>query len=187
VDDVAEPDSFADLDTDMLTDGLGDRNRSLSPEGDNAWDTLLSSITPDPQPPSVGSSFASNTAASAAASQNTSATSSSRTSLTGRTESAEESLEQPCESGCENSDTEGDEDEDVPENPLTRFPAARRSYADVTRGEAGGADDEDPLEALGGRLAVQHILRTLSRRDDLRDEWWAGVGLSRRLSDEPSN
>ena len=27
-------------------DGLGDRNRSLSPEGDNAWDTLLSTVTP---------------------------------------------------------------------------------------------------------------------------------------------
>ncbi|KAL7814414.1 hypothetical protein V8C26DRAFT_143773 [Trichoderma gracile] len=43
-------------------DGLGDRDRSLSPEG---WDTLLSTLTPDPQPPSATSSFA-----SAAASQN---------------------------------------------------------------------------------------------------------------------
>ncbi|GAB1312558.1 hypothetical protein MFIFM68171_02768 [Madurella fahalii] len=40
-------------------DGLGNRNRSLSPEGDNVWDTLLSTLTLGPQPPSVGSSFAS--------------------------------------------------------------------------------------------------------------------------------
>lgn len=37
-------------------DGLGDRERSLSPEG---WDTLLSTLTPDPQAPSANSSFAS--------------------------------------------------------------------------------------------------------------------------------
>lgn len=39
-------------------DGLGDRDRSLSPEADGAWDTLQSTLTPDPQPPSAGSSFA---------------------------------------------------------------------------------------------------------------------------------
>ncbi|KAI1778620.1 hypothetical protein F4818DRAFT_406625 [Hypoxylon cercidicola] len=39
-------------------DGLGDRDRSLSPEAGAAWDTLQSTLTPDPQPPSVGSSFA---------------------------------------------------------------------------------------------------------------------------------
>lgn len=37
-------------------DGLGDRERSLSPEG---WDTLLTTLTPDPQPPSANASFAS--------------------------------------------------------------------------------------------------------------------------------
>lgn len=37
-------------------DGLGDRQRSLSPE---MWDTLLTTLTPDPEPPSLNSSFAS--------------------------------------------------------------------------------------------------------------------------------
>jgi hypothetical protein len=55
-------------------DGLGDRNRSLSPEGDN-WVTLRSTLTPDPLPPSVSSSFA-----SVAASQTTGNT--SQTDLT---------------------------------------------------------------------------------------------------------
>ncbi len=43
-------------------DGLGDRQRSLSPE-DN-WDTLLTTITPDQQLPSADSSFTSASAAS---------------------------------------------------------------------------------------------------------------------------
>ena len=48
-------------------DGLGDRQRSLSPEDDpgtDAWETLLNTITPDAHLPSADSSFAS-TAASA--------------------------------------------------------------------------------------------------------------------------
>lgn len=46
-------------------DGLGDRERSLSPDANGTWDTLLTTLTPDPQPPSAGSSFASATAPSA--------------------------------------------------------------------------------------------------------------------------
>lgn len=92
------------------TDGLGDRNRSLSPDEDGVWDTLLTTLTPDPQPPSAGSSFASATAsASASASQSQSAAASSRTSLTGP-EAAEDTFEQPCESGLDNSDSEGQEE-----------------------------------------------------------------------------
>ncbi|RFU77238.1 hypothetical protein TARUN_5019 [Trichoderma arundinaceum] len=73
-------------------DGLGDRNRSLSPE---VWDTLLSTLTPDPQPPSVGSSFA-----SAAASQSAGPPS-APPSAPGL---ADEATDPACESGHENSD-----------------------------------------------------------------------------------
>lgn len=47
-------------------DGLGDRQRSASPDDDldNAWETLLTTLTPDPNLPSAESSFTS-TAASA--------------------------------------------------------------------------------------------------------------------------
>ncbi|KAK0643022.1 hypothetical protein B0T16DRAFT_415106 [Cercophora newfieldiana] len=164
-------------------DGLGDRNRSLSPEGDNVWDTLLTTLTPDPQPPSVGSSFAS-ASASAAASQ-APATLSSRTSFAGP-DTAEESFDPPCESGCENSDTEGDEDDEMEQNPLTRFPtglrSSRRSYADVTRNV-----DDSPLEMLGGIGGMQRIVSNLARREDIPDEWWAEAGLSRTLSREASS
>ncbi|KAG9255719.1 uncharacterized protein F5Z01DRAFT_635336 [Emericellopsis atlantica] len=52
--------------------GLGDRTRSPSP---GHWDTLLTTLTPDPQPPSASTSFVSNSAAQsamAASSSNTS-------------------------------------------------------------------------------------------------------------------
>ncbi|KJR82891.1 uncharacterized protein SPSK_04014 [Sporothrix schenckii 1099-18] len=47
-------------------DGFGDRRRSLSPEV-NSWETILTTLTADPQLPSVGLSFASSTSALAAA------------------------------------------------------------------------------------------------------------------------
>ncbi|PSR80566.1 hypothetical protein BD289DRAFT_455252 [Coniella lustricola] len=71
---------------DASVDGLGDRNRSLSPEGDGVWDTLLSSITPDPQPPSAGTSFQSTSApapAPASVSASTSASISASASVSG--------------------------------------------------------------------------------------------------------
>ncbi|KAJ4306274.1 hypothetical protein N0V88_001072 [Collariella sp. IMI 366227] len=155
-------------------DGLGDRNRSLSPEGDHVWDTLFTTLTPDPQPPSVGSSFAS-ASASAVASQSTAAAS-SRTSLT-----APDTTEEPfgvCEeSGCDNSDTEGEDDELF----MPRFmPSDYRSLFTQT------SANDDPLEFLGGIGGMQRLVRNLAGREDIPDEWWAEVGLSRTVSREAS-
>jgi hypothetical protein len=167
-------------------DGLGDRNRSLSPENDDVWDTIVTTLTPDPQPPSVGSSFASASASASAAASHSAATGSSGTSLTGPDTAEESAFEPPCESGCENSDTEGDEDDEMERNPLMHFPSGlrtgRRSYADVTRSHSG----DDQLELLGGIGGMQRIVRNLARREDIPDEWWAEVGLSRTLSRETS-
>ncbi|OIW23704.1 hypothetical protein CONLIGDRAFT_140707 [Coniochaeta ligniaria NRRL 30616] len=112
-------------------DGLGDRDRSLSPEGDNAWDTLLTTLTPDPQPPSVGSSFAS--VASAVASRTT-ANESSNTSLTGRDTGAEEStFEQPCDSDDEGEPVEFEVDLDEANASNEPSGAQANSYADAVR------------------------------------------------------
>lgn len=158
-------------------DGLGDRNRSLSPEDEGVWDTLLSSITPDPQPPSVGTSFASTSApASGPTSQNTEASANtSHTNTTAPTsiDALEFDFEPPCESGGDNSDTEGEDDE-LPQLVLRRF---GRSYADVTRSQR----EEDDLEIMGGVESMQRIVRNLARREDIPDEWWADAGLSRSL------
>ncbi len=176
-------------------DGLGDRNRSLSPEGDNVWDTLLSTLTPDPQPPSVGSSFASASASASAAASQGAATGSSSTSLTGPEVADDSALEHPCESGFEGSDTEGDEDPDSRTRPrlesrrmdhmlalfAPRGPyGSRRSYADVARRTSRSNSNDD----LTGML---RIVSNLARREDIPDEWWAEAGLSRTLSRETSS
>ncbi|KAF6839438.1 hypothetical protein CPLU01_01858 [Colletotrichum plurivorum] len=148
------------------TDGLGDRNRSLSPDEDGVWDTLLTTLTPDPQPPSAGSSFASATAsASASASQSQSAAASSRTSLTGP-EAPEDTLEQPCESGLDNSDSEGQE-----ENPFSfsrgwrSLPQAMEhwtmNYPSRHRRFVSDLDANDP-----SRISFVRADRSFGSRDD---------------------
>ncbi|KAK6841590.1 hypothetical protein PG987_002450 [Apiospora arundinis] len=82
-------------------DGLGDRDRSLSPDDGGVWDTLQSTLTPDPQPPSVGSSFASTTA-SVATSQTTA--SSANTSVT----HPDETADLPCEPVGDDSESDGE-------------------------------------------------------------------------------
>lgn len=167
-------------------DGLGDRNRSLSPEGDNVWETLLTTISPDPQPPSVGSSFASASASASATASQGAATGSSRTSFTGRMEIDEllASFEPQCESGCEtSSDSEG-EDDGYQMGPVPDPIPYSRSYADVTR-SSGGSND-NPVAILGGIGGMQRIVMGLAQREDIPDEWWAEAGLSRTLSRDAS-
>ncbi|KAK9782539.1 hypothetical protein AB5N19_09117 [Seiridium cardinale] len=159
-------------------DGLGDRERS--PEDDSAWDTLQSSITPDPQPPSVGSSFASTTV-SAAASQTTA--SSSNTSVT----NPDEAVEPPCDPVDENagSDGEGNREAEGLRVGLSRRPtphSGRRSYADVAADVPRADDDgDDSLEWLS---QMQRIVQGLAARQDIPDQWWAAVGLTRSMTSE---
>lgn len=79
------------------------------------WDTLWSTMTPDPEPPSVSSSFTSHPTASQVPT-NPSSFSDSRPM-------DEFSLEPPCDSGCENSDPE----EDGPSNNGQAPEGRRRS------------------------------------------------------------
>lgn len=160
----------------VYNDGLGDRDRSLSPEGDGVWDTLQSTLTPDPQPPSAGSSFASTTA-SVAASQTTA--SSSSTSIT----NLEESAELPCDPVADESDTDGDagdmNGEGRTDASRQSISQGRRSYADVAA---------DVLPPSDGRVSrhewlsdMQRIIQGLSAREDIPDEWWSAAGLSRSV------
>ncbi|KAI1133312.1 hypothetical protein F5Y10DRAFT_85854 [Nemania abortiva] len=189
-------------------DGLGDRDRSLSPGSDaGVWDTLQSTLTPDPQPPSVGSSFTS-TAVSATTQVN--GTDSVNTSMT----TPNEETEPPCDPVLDNSASDGEDDigaqpivpsRDIiryanaviaersrgfsrqsPESTDTRDP--RRSYADVvaepfSRQSPESADTNDP-EWLSG---MHRIVQNLAQRVDIPDEWWLQAGLSRSMSWEDSN
>ncbi|KAF3761164.1 hypothetical protein M406DRAFT_353739 [Cryphonectria parasitica EP155] len=167
-------------------DGLGDRDRSLSPEDDGVWDTLLSSITPDPQTPSVGTSFASTSAPMSSSAATTAQESSGLSEpylehapLTLTTVTVFDP-DHACESGGDNTDTEGDEEDESRENTLRRY---ERSYADVVA-HTQLQHDEDDLEIPGDVESMQRIVRTLARREDIPDEWWAEAGLSRSLSRE---
>ncbi|KAG5951768.1 hypothetical protein E4U57_006727 [Claviceps arundinis] len=104
-------------------DGLGDRDRSLSPE---VWDTLLSTLTADT--PSVGSS-----SASAPASQTTGP--SSGTPSTAPDVVDEVQIEPVCESGCEYSDNDLDTSEYVHQVSAGNH-RRRQELRDVTLGDS---------------------------------------------------
>ncbi|KAF2833708.1 hypothetical protein CC86DRAFT_365534 [Ophiobolus disseminans] len=131
-------------------DGLGDRDRSLSPFEENLhWDNFLSTVVPDPVAPTAESSFASAAASasfsnshpsSRAGSSNTSA-SSSRTHLTVPSQHSPPTHDQfmrACDTSDDDtaSDTEADEDDTVPTaeairhryNPITLRRRSRPSY-----------------------------------------------------------
>ncbi|KAI1370500.1 hypothetical protein F4677DRAFT_438222 [Hypoxylon crocopeplum] len=157
--------------------GLGDRDRSVSPEGDEEmWDTLQATVTPDPHPPSVGSSFVSTTASTSASQGPTGL--SSHTPIT----SPGEEAEPPCDPvNDQDSHTEGGEDvdaqgprEDRPQRPA---PYDGRSYAEVA---TNASSDITVLPSAPEWLELMHlIVRGLAHRDDIPDEWWAQAGLNR--------
>ena len=154
-------------------DGLGDRDRS--PEGGEAWDTLLTSITPDPQPPSAGSSFASSSAAAAAA-----APPSNSVPVWREPRINEAPNITDCDEPTSDSNTEDDEEELEDLNTFLhihrREPSWRSSYADVARANRGAQSPDTELEGM------QRIISRLAERDDIPESWWASVGLRREAS-----
>jgi hypothetical protein len=168
-------------------DGLGDRDRSLSPEGDGAWDTLLTTISPDPQPPSMGSSFASTTASAvASASSQARSSGTSATTVDGPEDASFENVCDLIESRDPSSETDEDEEDmyELRDNVSASREQFWRSYTDMVTERAervarhSGQSDAD---GLGG---MQRIVRRLARREDIPDEWWQEAGLSRTLSRE---
>lgn len=120
-------------------DGLGDRVRSPSSE---AWDTLLSTLTPDPQPPSASSSFAS-TAATRSAGVST------NTSLSERLPS-QLIPDGPCDSGNEDSD----DAEEASRNRLRRVRPSTGRFNRLTPGPLSRPNGAtEPLTSY-----VRHIM-----------------------------
>ncbi|PFH59037.1 hypothetical protein XA68_12896 [Ophiocordyceps unilateralis] len=233
-------------------DGLGDRNRSLSPE---VWDTLLSTLTPDPQPPSAGSSFSSvpsfppnrltsapGTMDEAPADAQCDSGDHSDTSmeeddenadvrrpqlresrrrispfnLSGPT-SAEEGASWPWLQDGNRPTTTGEPNRTRGENtdgatarglPLARLLngsaeawASQGSGEEASEEESGSSGRRQTTNNGEGSLSggataatravrpsgeddwsgMQRIVSSLARREDIPDEWWAEVGLSRTL------
>lgn len=194
---------------DPTVDGLGDRQRSISPDDDNendTWETLLTTITPDAHLPSADSSFTSATAsASTDLSRNggsTNSTTSSQT-LPSSLDSTAATMHMvldpypeffnPCDYPTSSeSDTETDSDAD--HRP---FAAIRRRHRAQTRllrrpySLGSTQDNQPPIPAVSFSFSqdtadpdlqqIQAILHRLTGREDIPDEWWAGAGLSRTM------
>jgi len=99
-------------------DGLGDRSRSFSPD-DDAWDTLVRTMTPDERVPSVHSSFTSATASASSSLASNSATNSYGTLVTAPSSTTSTADLYP--TLCDNTDSEDsltEEDDNMqPERP----------------------------------------------------------------------
>lgn len=151
-------------------DGLGDRTRSMSPD---TWDTLLTSITPDPQPPSAGSSFASTSAAAASIPTLNPAT--TPDTLLG------ESIISPTlnRDDCDLSDmtTEEDDEEDIFELLELDSSSGRRDneWRTYTTNMRASHPSQEQLQGM------HQIIAGLVERQDISDEWWLSVGLSRNM------
>jgi len=178
-------------------DGLGDRNRSLSPA---EWDTLLVGITPDPQPPSAGSSFASSSASAVAVSSSASPNRTASTAVT----SPERTGESNPTRDCDISDSASNDDEDHssmpeleessvllgapesvggPDSP--RAVSRERQQSEIVAARIarinrqGGARNPRQSDEGDHMDTMHRIITGLAGRQDIPDEWWARAGLRR--------
>ena len=155
-------------------DGLGDRSRSFSPEED-AWDTLLSTMTPDERVPSMHSSFTSATAsASASASASSSLAANSATNSYGTLATTAPSSTSSMASAdlyatmCDNSSSDDSlsDDSDMPEppaamtTPLPRSIYSRRYYSN----SSGGSDRAEQLADQQQEEYRRQVLREVNLR-----------------------
>lgn len=181
---------------DGAIDGLGDRQRSLSPDGEresDAWDTLLSTITPDANLPSTNTSFSSTFPS---ASDVTRHASSGRSAVSSQTQpsslsSSRTGLLDPYPDHLHPCDYSSDDDEDTPVNyhraagsaglplSLRRSPglhSTMSSHPPIPTISFSFSDSGD-----SDLQQMQAILDRLARREDIPDDWWAGAGLSRTM------
>ena len=177
-------------------DGLGDRQRSMTP--DDGWDTMVATVAPDHRLPSASSSFTSATASASAGSRDSNSnTNSTSTSLT-----APSDTEYPpiCDdlllssSDSEGSDivTPADDVElgsfdmnhemGVFERVLTADRDARRQMRSGRSGQELAGTGEELADEEHNLQDMQQILNGLARREDIPDDWWAAAGLTRNLS-----
>lgn len=190
--------------------GLGDRGRSLSPENDNAWDTLLTTISPDPQPPSASSSFTSAAPSAAASAGDFSVRSQGGSSSTATSVDVDidgmdtDGPRQFFENICETFESRGSESEEERETESAGVELRRAAETEITgvdeptldvfwRGytEVVSRRAERVARHSGLRLGSDHpfggmqrIVQRLATREDIPDEWWATAGLARIVARE---
>ncbi|RLM01223.1 hypothetical protein CFD26_108432 [Aspergillus turcosus] len=190
---------------DMTVDGLGDRQRSMSPDEDvsnDAWETLLTTITPDDNLPSANSSFASasaselNPSASAVSRNPPSSSQTLPSSLDSSAATVRMVLDpypeyiNPCDYP---SSTDSDSASEGDFNQLSLWRRYRRRMHQM--GTSRRSDDyystmssHPPIPTISFAFSnsstdpelqqMQAILNRLARRESIPDDWWAAAGLS---------
>lgn len=161
----------------LAIDGLGDRQRSMSPDREretDAWETLLSTITPDANLPSTDTSFAS-------------------TSMSDSRNNAHPTYSSfPYREHFNPCDFSSSDDEDSPANYL-QFIAPHGDFGRRRRDRNSTFSAHPPPSTVSPALPDSHrqsdevqqmqvILDRLSRREDIPHDWWAAVGLTRTLN-----
>ncbi|PWY86242.1 hypothetical protein BO70DRAFT_289116, partial [Aspergillus heteromorphus CBS 117.55] len=191
-----------------MVDGLGDRQRSVSPDDDHAndaWETLLTTITPDTSLPSADSSFTSASASGTTAST-IGTTRSSATSLqpmSNPMDSGANALQRaldpypeflnPCDYSS-STDSESDSESGISQQSLFRRYRRIRQMESLRRAQhlQSTMSNHPPIPTISFAFSdssssdpdlhqMQAILDRLARREDIPDEWWAAAGLSRTL------
>jgi hypothetical protein len=167
-------------------DGLGDQDRSFSPDEDS-WENLLTTIAPDEHLPSTDSSFTSAAATSFTSQPGSSAT----TQITAPTSVTEDPELFP---NCDLSDTENTDTESDASNPglsLRRANSLRaeaRSLSDEAQRLRRATQLGTQTREIGAQNTSEHdqelaqmrsIMERMSRRENIPDDWWAAAGLTR--------
>ena len=187
---------------DPVVDGLGDRQRSPSPDEERetvVWETLLSTITPDATLPSTNTSFTSTSAAVPDISRNPRPRSSVNLTqpMTAGTARAHFGLDpypdqlNPCDFSSDDEEPPSTFQEFMgrasryPDHhstmsshpPIHPIPASVLAASDARRQNSSLSDrhQNDDLQHM------QVILDRLARREDIPDDWWAAAGLARTL------
>ncbi|KAL2852790.1 hypothetical protein BJY01DRAFT_207604 [Aspergillus pseudoustus] len=191
-----------------LVDGLGDRQRSVDLEDDHAndaWETLLTTITPDTNLPSADSSFtsasASGTNVSRVGTSGSSATSleSLQNSLHTTVPTVQMTLDpypeysNPCDyPSSTDSDTESD-GEITQQSLFRRYRRRMRQVESMRRSHnlQSALNNPPSIPTISFAFSdssgdqdlqnMQAILDRLARREDIPDDWWAAAGLSRTI------
>ncbi|KAF2256617.1 hypothetical protein BU26DRAFT_513418 [Trematosphaeria pertusa] len=164
-------------------DGLGDRARSVSPVDDH-WETMLSSVAPDPLAPTAESSFTSAAASasfsnshpsSRAGSSNSNSVSSSRTHLTvpsRRNSPGNDLFLRACDTSEDSASDTEEEDMDIrPDSSLLR------------RSTVGGASSYEP--PLRNPLRYSRGVRERSRESSAYVRSFYGEVAPRDLQPQP--
>ncbi|KAL4889064.1 hypothetical protein BDV59DRAFT_123563 [Aspergillus ambiguus] len=194
---------------DSLIDGLGDRQRSMSPDVDtanDAWETLLTTITPDANLPSADSSFNSASATGTDASLNgTSRSSTSFGTLPSSLDSGPATVQMvldpypeflnPCDYPSSSDSDFSESDGEISQQSLFRRYRRRMREIDAMRrahNVHSTMSNHPPIPTISFAFSdsspdpdlqqMQVILDRLARREEIPDDLWAAAGLSRSLT-----